>query len=146
MGCSLDPLSLRRHQIRIVRCQRQERTLSFGETMGTILDETRRVVLATDAQWARTPWRRFMGLMGRRRMASGEALIFPGTKQVHTHFMCMAIDVVFYDREQRVEHLVHAMRPWRFSAHRRAAVGVIELPAGTLELARTQVGDQLRFS
>ncbi len=47
--------------------------------MGTILDETRRVVLATDMRWARIPWWRFMGLMGRRWMAPGEALIFPGT-------------------------------------------------------------------
>ena len=106
---------------------------------------TRGTVLATAGRRATDPWTRFWGLMGRRRLPTGEALVFPGVKGVHTHFMRFPIDVVFYDRDGVVVEVAHALRPWRFSAYLRKADGVIELPAGTARAARTEIGDQLTF-
>ena len=108
-----------------------------------IRNETRGTVLATDERYATNPWARFLGLMGRSALPDGEALVFPGEKGVHTHFMRFPIDVVFYDRDQIVIEIAHALRPWRFSAYRRKAAGLIELPAGTAEQTATQVGDRL---
>jgi uncharacterized protein len=110
-----------------------------------IRNQTRGTVLATEVRWATNPWTRFMGLMGRASLPAGEALVFPGEKGVHTHFMRFPIDVVFYDRDRRVVDVTHALRPWRFSAIRWRATGLIELPAGTAEQTGTQAGDQLHL-
>jgi len=86
-----------------------------------------------------------MGLMGRKSLPSGNALVFPGEKGVHTHFMRFPIDVVFYDRDEVVVDVAHALRPWRFSAYRRKAAGVIELPPGTAQATGMAIGDRLRL-
>ena len=83
--------------------------------------------------------------MGRKSLAPGTALVFPGEKGVHTHFMRFAIDVVFYDRAHVVVDVAHVLRPWRFSAYRRKASGVIELPAGTARATGTTAGDRLKL-
>ena len=111
-----------------------------------IRNETRGTVLATDVRHATNPWKRFMGLMGMTRLDPGAALVFPGEKGVHTHFMRFPIDVLYYDGERRVLDVDHVLRPWRFAAIRWRAAGVIELPAGTCRETGTQPGDQLSFS
>ncbi|HEU5315231.1 MAG TPA: DUF192 domain-containing protein [Chloroflexota bacterium] len=111
-----------------------------------IRNETRGALLATAERYARNPWTRFLGLMGRRNLPAGEALVFPGEKSVHTHFMRFPIDVVFYDRDGVVIEVAHALRPWRFSAIKWTAAGLIELPAGTARATSTQIGDRLNLS
>jgi uncharacterized protein len=132
------------------------------EEREVIRNETRETVVATETRWARDPVTRFFGLMGKATLASGASLIFPGEKGIHTHFMRFPIDVVFYAKEPeptaaqghggqagqrvRVVHVIHAMKPWRFSPYRLDAHGVIELPPGALEAALTKVGDHLRLT
>lgn len=108
-----------------------------------IVNLTRGIVLATDVRWAANPWTRFLGLMGRADLPAGQALVFPGEKIIHTHFMRFAIDVVFYGPDGRVVALEHATAPWRLSKYHRTASGVIELPSGTLRASGTEPGDQL---
>jgi uncharacterized membrane protein (UPF0127 family) len=111
-----------------------------------IHNQSRGTVLAADVRWAVTPWLRFLGLMGRHALPPGVALVFPGEKGIHTHFMRFPIDVIFYDRERVVVEVAHAIRPWRFSAYKFGAAGVIELPAGTVRQTDTHVGDQLSIT
>ena len=108
-----------------------------------IANQTRGTVLATSVRWATAPWTRFWGLMGRAQLSQGEALVFPGVKGVHTHFMRFAIDVVFYDGDDLVLDVAPALLPWRFSQYRGSAAGVIELPAGTTRATQTEIGDRL---
>ena len=103
------------------------------------------VMLATRARVAADPWTRLVGLMGRRRLAAGTGLVFPGTRQIHTHFMRVPIDVAFYEADGTVTHVIHALEPWRISPDVRSAAGIVELPAGTLSAAGVRIGDQLRF-
>lgn len=104
---------------------------------------TRETVVAQDVRWATNPWTRFVGLMGRKAMGEGEALVFPGEKGVHTHFMRFPIDIVFYDRNWVVLRVLHSLRPWRFSPYVWGAAGVIELPAGSAAASGTATGDRL---
>ncbi len=60
-------------------------------------------------------------------------------------FMRFAIDAVFLDRSRRVVRVVADLRPWVPLARARGAAGVLELPAGTAALSRTQTGDELTF-
>ena len=111
--------------------------------MYAIRNETRGTTLAAQAREATNPWTRFWGLMGRASLPAGEALVFPGVKGVHTHFMRFPIDLVFYDARGVVLDVTPALRPWRFSSYRRKAAGVIELPAGAARATDTQIGDRL---
>jgi uncharacterized membrane protein (UPF0127 family) len=63
---------------------------------------------------------------------------------VMTYFMRFPIDVVFLDRDWRVVKVVHRLRPWRVAGARHA-VAALELPAGTAETSRLQVGDVLEL-
>lgn len=81
--------------------------------------------------------------MGRPDLPGGQALVFPGARGIHTHFMRFAIHVVFYGPDGRVVAQAHAMAPWLFSNYHRTAAGVIELPSGTLRATGTEPGDQL---
>ena len=104
---------------------------------------TRGTVLAARVHRAEDPVARLLGLMGRASLPVGEALLFPGTKGVHTCFMRFAIDVVFYDRAGVVVEICDTLRPWRASAITWSATGAIELPAGTARETETHVGDRL---
>lgn len=77
-------------------------------------------------------WPRFRGLMGREALPEGEALCLQDCNSIHMFFMRFAIDVAFVDREGRVLHLCHAIRPWRLSRMVFGAKAALELPAGTL--------------
>ncbi len=59
--------------------------------------------------------------------------------------MRFAIDAVFVDRALRVVRIAPGLRPWTFATFGRGADAVFELPAGTAERTRTQVGDVLRI-
>ncbi len=111
----------------------------------SITNEATGATLATDVRVAADPWTRLIGLMGRRAVVPGTALVFPGTRQIHTHFMRVPIDVVFYAADGTVVHVLHALRPWRLSPRVRAAAGVVELPAGTLASGCARIGDRLRI-
>src|SRR5262245_64168628 len=114
--------------------------------MTTITNVTRGAVLASNAETARNPWTRFVGLMGRASLPAGGGLIFPGEKGVHTHFMRFPIDVVFYDADRVVVDVIGELRPWHFSPYRFKARGLIELPAGTARATGTPSGDRLTIA
>jgi len=116
----------------------------FGRRPVAITNSTTGATLATDVRVANTPWTRLIGLMGRRELPAGTALVLPGTRQIHTHFMLVPIDVVFYAADGTVLRVLPALRPWRISPYVRGAAGVIELPAGTLVAVPTKPGDRVR--
>ena len=96
----------------------------------------------TEAKMAHSPWSRFWGLMGRRALPEGEALVIDPCSSIHTMFMRFAIDVVFLDKHNRVVKIAVAMPPFR-AALARGCRRVIEMPAGSAERAGVQVGDTL---
>ena len=85
---------------------------------------------------------RFRGLLGAAGLPAGEGMLFPGTSSVHTHFMRVAIDVVFLDHDGCVISIRHALRPWRMAAA-KAARAVLELAAGECERLGLAEGDVL---
>jgi uncharacterized protein len=85
---------------------------------------------------------RMRGLLGRRRLPSGEGLLIERTWSVHTWFMRFPIDVVFLDADRTVLKIRTHMGPWRAAA-RRSARSVLELTAGECDRLGVQVGDRL---
>lgn len=90
---------------------------------------------------------RFIGLMGKKEMPSGEAMFFPRCNDIHMWFMSIPIDVVFLKRDGanwRVTSLRQDVQPWRILPLRDgSAQDTLELPAGTIERCKLSVGDQL---
>jgi uncharacterized membrane protein (UPF0127 family) len=101
-----------------------------------ILWDDEGAVLADKLTWARRPFERTRGLLGRPPLRPGEALVIEPGAQVHTIGMGYEIDVVFCDRGWTVLHVVHALPPWRITRWVRGARYAIELPAGAAAQVR----------
>src|SRR5207244_12983779 len=85
------------------------------------------------------------GLLGRDSMDPDEGLLFVRQRiepfmWMHMFFMRFAIDIVFLDRDDRVVHISHHLRPWRVSPVLFAARKAIELAAGAAARTRAAVG------
>lgn len=89
--------------------------------------------------------RRTLGLMFRRELPEGEGLAIVPCNQIHMFFMRIPLDVLFVNREGKVLHLLHGIRPWRMSRLVRGARYTIELPSGTLRRAGVDRGDLVRL-
>jgi uncharacterized membrane protein (UPF0127 family) len=102
-------------------------------------------VVASDVEIADTRAARRRGLLGRRRLPAGSALILTPCHAIHTFGMQFTIDVAFVDSRGRVRKVVRELPPWRVAA---ALLGstAIEFPAGVLEAHAVAVGDQLYVS
>jgi uncharacterized protein len=106
-------------------------------------NSTRGVALADHSQIARSVWSRFWGLMGRRALQPGQGLILEPGNSIHMFFMRFPIDAIFVDRDWKVLHVAHGIKPWRVSRIVRKAKRVIEVPAGVCRQTGTVPGDVL---
>lgn len=101
-------------------------------------------VVADQVKEANTFLSRLTGLMGKKSMAKGTALLLRPCKSVHTFFMKFNIDVIFINSRGEVLHLIPDMPPSRISPYVRGASGVLELSGGTVRDS-VALGDILRF-
>ena len=90
-------------------------------------------------------FKRIRGLLGRKELESGEALIITPCQQIHTFFMRFPIDIVFLDAKFKVVSLHSNLPPWRITPLHWQAKLVIELPANTIIRTQTVKGDLLSF-
>lgn len=103
-------------------------------------------VLADRVFFARSPWARLRGMIGRRFVSAGfDAMVFENCSAVHCCWMCERIDVVFVSPELTVTKVSPGLRPWFFSCGGRGTQHTIELPAGKVKDFDIKAGDQLKF-
>ncbi|HWR35689.1 MAG TPA: DUF192 domain-containing protein [Clostridia bacterium] len=106
---------------------------------------TRGSYLGEQVEVADTSLKRMIGLLGRRSLEPGSGLLIFPSQAIHTVGMSFPIDVVFLDRSNHVISLRENVRPFRLTSVVWRAVGVVELPSGTIRETRTAVGDQLNL-
>ena len=106
---------------------------------------TKNLVLADRLVWAGTSETRREGLLGRDSLEPGEGIYIVPCKWIHMFGMKFAIDAAFLDREGRVVHIHHSLKPNRLSRPVLRGDGVLELPEGTLKNSATAVGDRIEF-
>ncbi len=112
---------------------------------------TRNAVLADRLENASSFGAKFMGLMGRRGLGTGDGMWLPDSNGIHMLFMRFPIDAVFVSGprpggERHVVAVRHALPAWRGVVWWvRGAKGVLELPAGTAASTGTEVGDEVRL-
>lgn len=105
---------------------------------------TRGTVLAESAEVADTSKKRRIGLLKHDKFDQGEGLWIAPCEAIHTFGMKFPIDVVFLSAGRKVLKIRREMARRKLSACLWAS-SVLELPAGTLAVARTEKGDQLEF-
>lgn len=108
-----------------------------------VVNETKGTVIAKRLRVADSLWARFWGLMGRKALADGEALLLKPGSSIHTMFMRFPIDVVFIDAENRVVKVVSELRPFRLAMAPGSVQSVLELEAGAAARANVAPGDRL---
>lgn len=83
--------------------------------------------------------------MIRPPLAEDEVLVIHSfAPLIHMFFMKYPIDVVFLDKGDKVVGL-EQLRPWQTSKMYWKANRVLELPWGTIERSKTQIGDQIEI-
>jgi len=102
-------------------------------------------VIAEHALTAETLCGRLIGLICRRYLPPGSALIIPGCNQIHTLGMRFPIDVLFLNADNIIL-AAESLKPWKISKRHPGASKVIELPAGTISESGLALGDQLELS
>ena len=111
----------------------------------TAFNISKDTVIASDLKEAVNFSQRFIGLMGKDRLEKNEGLWMARCRAIHTFWMRFPLDVVFLDRELIVIKTVKGLRPFRPVVSCRHAQGVLELPEGTIERARIQIGDRVKI-
>jgi uncharacterized membrane protein (UPF0127 family) len=95
---------------------------------------------------------RLRGLIGRKQLGPGEALLLPRCNDIHMWFMSIAIDVVFIRKQKKpdgslasvVASVRPGLRPWKFLPVRDGkAQDALELPEGTVMRFGLMPGDEL---
>ena len=92
-----------------------------------------------------TPWARFVGLLGRHELPSGEALCIRPCSSIHMFFMRFPIDAVFVDADGGIVRIYPAIKPWRATWIVRGAKACLELPAGAAAAHGLEVGGRLEL-
>ena len=117
----------------------------FGAFFVKIINNSKNTVIADAARVADT-WRsRMVGLLGKKNLPAGEALVITRCRSIHMFFMRFAIDVIFVDKSDRVVGLVENIQPFRLSPIFLSSSRAVELPAGTIAATRTSRGDRLEW-
>jgi len=113
--------------------------------MAGAVNQTKGIELAAEVRRAKSLWARFWGLMGRRALPDGQALLLDPCSSVHTFFMRFPIDVIFLDKDLRIVKIIPAMKPWRAALGGRGARSALELNGGLAQASGLDVGDTLAF-
>ena len=111
-----------------------------------IVNLTRDTTIASRVEIAQNPWARMKGLLGRRDLPPGEALIITHCQSIHMFFMKFPIDVIFCDRQNKVLGLCEGLKPFCLSPIFFKASYAIELPPGSIVASKTQIGDQIALN
>lgn len=109
-----------------------------------IVNVSRNIELASNAEIADTGAKRSKGLLGRDELASGEGLWIVPCESIHTFGMRFPIDVIYLDRQHRIRKIRRNIPPWRVSAC-LTAHSVLELASGAVREQDAQRGDIVEF-
>ncbi|MEJ8545779.1 DUF192 domain-containing protein [Brevibacillus borstelensis] len=111
-----------------------------------ITNATKSTMIAKRATCADTSVTRMRGLLGKRALPEGQALIIRPCRAVHTWFMRFPIDCLFVDRHGEIVHLIQELPPWRCTPFIKRADYVVELPPQTIRKTQTEIGDRLEIT
>lgn len=110
-----------------------------------VVNISKNQILGRQVERADTFWLRLKGLMGRKNFPPGSGLLISPCNSIHTFFMNFPIDVIFLDSEKKVIFLREEVTPSKLVFPVKEAVQVVELPAGTISMTNTEIGDSVEI-
>jgi hypothetical protein len=124
--------------------------MASGDASGQfyVYNKTRETFVATETTIADDYVRRLVGLLGKTKgwAKLGRGLWIVPSRGVHTIGMLFPIDIIFLNKNKEVVHVEEHVRPFRISKVSLKASSVLELPAHTIYLSGTKVGDRLEIA
>lgn len=106
-----------------------------------ILNKSNDKFLATEVILADTFISRLKGLMLKKNLEKGMAMLIYPCNMIHTSFMKFPIDVIFLSDEYEVISVIENILPWHISPLVRKSIIVLELPSGAIKNTNTKIGD-----
>lgn len=113
------------------------------QRLSVVRNERTGQIVGNQIEEAAGLWGSFKGLMFRKSIPDGYGMVFRPARGIHTNFMRFPIDLIYFDKQNRVSKVRSAMKPWRWDFTN--AAGVIEMNPGSAETSGIEPGDQLRF-
>lgn len=110
-----------------------------------IVNKSKNTILATSAIVADTFLSRMTGLLNRSSFSESEALVITQCQSIHMFFMQFAIDALFVDKNDIVVGIVPRIKPNQISKIYLKSSYCIELPEGTLDKVKTELGDRVEL-
>jgi uncharacterized protein len=102
-------------------------------------------VIAADVEVAAGMLQKTKGLLGRKNIAAGYAMLLAGCNSIHTFFMSTAIDVVMTDKAGSVVYLRENMGPWQFAGSLKAK-DTLEMKAGAIKETGIKIKDTMSIA
>jgi uncharacterized membrane protein (UPF0127 family) len=111
-----------------------------------IINVSKGTILADKAELANTFFKRLLGLLNRKSLNKGEALILSPSNCIHSFFMRFSIDALFLDQSGKVTATLSSFRSFRVSPIYFNSSLTIEFPESTLQSSNTQPGDIIKIT
>ena len=113
--------------------------------MLSILNTSKNTVIAQNGVTADTFLSRMTGLLNKKSLPKGEALVITRCKSIHMFFMRFPIDVIFVDKNDHVVGLVQRIKPFQMSPVFFKSQYAIEVSEGVIEQTGTSVDDKIEI-
>ncbi|MBN1521914.1 MAG: DUF192 domain-containing protein [Candidatus Aureabacteria bacterium] len=85
--------------------------------------------------------KKMVGLLGTKTFPDCDGLFFPDVACIHTFFMKYPIDIVFLDKDNKVNKILGHVKPFRIVWGSWKSVSVLELADGSASARNIKVGD-----
>ena len=110
-----------------------------------VINSSKDALLADKAKLANTFLKRLIGLLNRKSLSKGEALILTPSNCIHSLFMRFTIDVLFLDKTGKVIGVLPSFKPFRLSPLFFKSYLTIELPEFSIKGSQTQLRDLVKI-
>ena len=101
--------------------------------------------LTIQLEVAKSFWKRFLGLMGKKKLPEGQGLLLTDCNNIHMCFMRFSIDVIYIDKDFQIKKIVRSLKPWIGFSICLSADSTIELAAGEAKRLSLEVGQKFKI-
>jgi len=102
-------------------------------------------IIAEKAKITQNFKERSVGLLNRKSLEPGEALLIKPCNSIHTFFMRFPIDVAFLNKEGKVVGIVKNIGAWRLASCIFKGYMTLEMPKGCIDAHGIKTGDFIKL-
>ncbi len=100
--------------------------------------------ICENAIWAKSFLTRMIGLLNKNNFDSFDGLLLSPCSQVHSILMKYSFDAVYLNKNYEIITFYKSVEKNKILPYNSVVKHILELPAGTIELKKMEIGDVLR--